>query len=82
MLSMHFPLVADERSKPFAWSWDRDAESFDLPGMTPVICSVCAGMAAMGKDGLADCRPGRAPQENQVCVKRIIANRSQSRRWR
>ncbi|MBP5996368.1 MAG: WYL domain-containing protein [Azonexus sp.] len=35
MLSMHFPLIADERSKPFGWSWDRDAASFDLPGMTP-----------------------------------------------
>jgi predicted DNA-binding transcriptional regulator YafY len=33
-LSQIFPLVVDEREKPFGWSWQRDACSFDLPGMT------------------------------------------------
>lgn len=29
-----FPLVADERNKPYGWSWQRDASSFDLPGLS------------------------------------------------
>ena len=33
-LSQIFPLVVDEREKPYGWSWQRDARSFDLPGMT------------------------------------------------
>jgi predicted DNA-binding transcriptional regulator YafY len=33
-LSQIFPLVVDERDKPFGWSWQRDAPSFDLPGLT------------------------------------------------
>ena len=28
-----FPLFADDRSKPFGWSWARDGASFDLPGL-------------------------------------------------
>ena len=34
-LSTTFPLVCDDRSKPFGWSWMRDAELFDIPGMDP-----------------------------------------------
>ncbi|WP_031598984.1 helix-turn-helix transcriptional regulator [Ferrovum myxofaciens] len=33
-LSRIFPLVLDERAKPYGWSWSRDAAGFDLPGMT------------------------------------------------
>ena len=33
-LSLIFPLVVDERSKPYGWSWSRDAAGFDLPGMS------------------------------------------------
>jgi predicted DNA-binding transcriptional regulator YafY len=33
-LSDVFPITADERDKPFGWSWLRDASSFDLPGLT------------------------------------------------
>lgn len=33
-LSRIFPLVVDERSKPFGWSWDKDARAFDLPGIS------------------------------------------------
>jgi predicted DNA-binding transcriptional regulator YafY len=33
-LSNVFPVVVDERDKPFGWSWLRDASSFDLPGLT------------------------------------------------
>jgi predicted DNA-binding transcriptional regulator YafY len=35
-LSAAFPLVADERSKPFGWSWQKDAPQFSLPGMSPL----------------------------------------------
>ncbi len=33
-LSGVFPLVVDDRVKPFGWSWQRDASSFDLPGLS------------------------------------------------
>ncbi|MBI2276856.1 MAG: WYL domain-containing protein [Dechloromonas sp.] len=33
-LSRIFPLLVDERAKPFGWSWDRDAAAFDLPGLS------------------------------------------------
>lgn len=33
-LSRIFPLLADERSKPFGWSWDKESPSFDLPGIS------------------------------------------------
>jgi predicted DNA-binding transcriptional regulator YafY len=33
-LAMIFPLVSDERSKPFGWSWQKDAPAFDLPGIS------------------------------------------------
>lgn len=29
-----FPLLADDREKPYGWSWQRDAASFDLPGLS------------------------------------------------
>lgn len=29
-----FPLVVDDRNRPFGWSWQRDASSFDLPGLS------------------------------------------------
>lgn len=29
-----FPLVVDDQDKPFGWSWQKDAASFDLPGLT------------------------------------------------
>ena len=34
-LSEIFPLTCDEREKPFGWSWQKDAPSFDLPGLSP-----------------------------------------------
>lgn len=33
-LACVFPLVADDRDKPYGWSWQRDAASFDLPGLS------------------------------------------------
>jgi predicted DNA-binding transcriptional regulator YafY len=33
-LSAAFPIECDDRSKPFGWSWQRDAPSFNLPGMS------------------------------------------------
>jgi predicted DNA-binding transcriptional regulator YafY len=32
-LSNIYPLVCDERSKPFGWSWMREADVMDIPGM-------------------------------------------------
>ena len=33
-LSSSFPLCCDSRDKPYGWSWQKDAASFDLPGLT------------------------------------------------
>jgi predicted DNA-binding transcriptional regulator YafY len=33
-LSAVFPLAVDSREKPYGWSWQRDAPSFDLPGLS------------------------------------------------
>ena len=33
-LSELFPLVSDERDKPYGWSWSKDAPVFDLPGLS------------------------------------------------
>ena len=33
-LSELFPLVSDERDKPYGWSWSRDATVFNLPGLS------------------------------------------------
>jgi predicted DNA-binding transcriptional regulator YafY len=32
-LSSMFPLALDDREKPYGWSWQKDAPSFDLPGI-------------------------------------------------
>lgn len=34
-LSKVFPLVSDEREKPYGWSWSKDAPAFSLPGLSP-----------------------------------------------
>lgn len=34
-LSGQFPLVCDERNKPYGWSWRKDARSLQIPGMSP-----------------------------------------------
>ncbi len=33
-LSVVFPLLVDDREKPFGWSWQQNAPSFCLPGLT------------------------------------------------
>ncbi len=33
-LSTVFPLICDDREKPYGWSWQREASSFDLPGLS------------------------------------------------
>lgn len=33
-LSKLFPLVSDERDKPYGWSWAKDAPTFSLPGLS------------------------------------------------
>ncbi|MBI3713742.1 MAG: WYL domain-containing protein [Burkholderiales bacterium] len=33
-LAQIFPLIVDERSKPYGWSWHKDANTFDLPGLS------------------------------------------------
>ena len=35
-LSAIFPLQADERAKPYGWSFSRDSVGFSLPGMSPL----------------------------------------------
>ncbi len=35
-LSAYFPLVCSEEAKPFRWSWQKDAPSLDLPGLSPM----------------------------------------------
>ncbi len=35
-LSGIFPLQADDRSRPYGWSWQRDAGMFAVPGMSPI----------------------------------------------
>lgn len=34
VLSETFPLCCDEREKPYGWSWQKNAPSFDLPGLS------------------------------------------------
>ena len=35
-LSEIFPLISNEKSRPYGWSWSKDAEAFALPGMSPL----------------------------------------------
>lgn len=52
-LSRSFPLALDDRSKPYGWSWLREAPSFDLPGLS----SHEALMLAMAEDYLKELLP-------------------------
>ncbi len=52
-LSRSFPLVLDDRNKPYGWSWLRDAPSFNLPGLS----SHEALMLAMAEDYLKELLP-------------------------
>lgn len=33
-LARIFPLLSDERSKPYGWSWQKDVSAFDLPALS------------------------------------------------
>ena len=35
-LSVTFPILSIEQSRPYGWSWLKDAEAFSLPGMSPL----------------------------------------------
>lgn len=35
-LSTIFPLISNDRSRPYGWSWSKDAEAFALPTMSPL----------------------------------------------
>ena len=35
-LSRLFPIVSDERSHPFGWSWEKDAQGYESPAMDPI----------------------------------------------
>jgi predicted DNA-binding transcriptional regulator YafY len=39
-LSAQFPIEVDDRSKPYGWSWQRDAPTFSMPGMSPLQAAV------------------------------------------
>ena len=39
-LSLQFPIELDDRAKPYGWSWQRDAPTFSLPGMSPLQATV------------------------------------------
>jgi predicted DNA-binding transcriptional regulator YafY len=59
-LSDVFPLYCDDREKPFGWSWQKDAASFDLPGLSvPEALTL-----AMAEQHLRDLLP--APMVDQL----------------
>ncbi|MCF8177118.1 MAG: WYL domain-containing protein [Sulfuritalea sp.] len=59
-LSEVFPLYCDDREKPFGWSWQKDAASFDLPGLSvPEALTL-----AMAEQHLRDLLP--APMVDQL----------------
>jgi predicted DNA-binding transcriptional regulator YafY len=59
-LSEVFPLHCDDREKPFGWSWQKDAPSFDLPGLSvPEALTL-----AMAEQHLRDLLP--APMVDQL----------------
>ena len=35
-LSRILPIVSDERSQPFGWSWEKDAQGYESPAMDPI----------------------------------------------
>ena len=35
-LTALFPLVSDEREKPYGWSWKQDAPALNMPGLSPM----------------------------------------------
>ncbi|MBS0557603.1 MAG: WYL domain-containing protein [Proteobacteria bacterium] len=53
-LSGSFAIVCDDREKPYGWSWQKDAPSFDLPGLTPAQ----ALTLAMAEQHLQNLLPG------------------------
>ncbi|MCO4764038.1 MAG: WYL domain-containing protein [Myxococcales bacterium] len=50
-LSAQFPLVCDDRSKPYGWSWMQGAEPIDLPGMD-VHAALAFSLASQRLQGL------------------------------
>lgn len=52
-LSNIFPLYEDDRSKPFGWSWGKDAESYIFPSLSPVQ----ALTLVLAKDHLSNLLP-------------------------
>jgi predicted DNA-binding transcriptional regulator YafY len=59
-LSSVFAIVCDDREKPYGWSWQKDAPSFDLPGLT----SAQALTLAMAEQHLQNLLP--APMLDQL----------------
>lgn len=48
-LSSVFPLVCDDRSKPYGWSWARDASALEVPALDPhaaLVLHLAAGLLA------------------------------------
>lgn len=83
-LSTIFPLVVDDRSKPFGWSWDKDAPAFDLPGLMPSE----ALTLLMARDHLRAVLPSSTMgqleghfRQAEQCIK-ATADRAALLRWR
>ena len=53
-LSGIFPLISNDRSRPYGWSWSKDAEAFALPTMSPLQ----ALTLELAHDHLATLLPG------------------------
>ena len=58
LLSGVFPLICDDRSQTFGWSWSGDAPTFDLPAMDgPTALTVRLIEQGQGDTGLANATP-------------------------
>src|SRR3546814_19511456 len=61
LLSIHFPLVLDDRSKPYGWSWAKDAHFEFMPKLTAaqaVALQLRPEERRVGKGGVRTCRSG------------------------
>ena len=57
-LSALFPLIAEDKKRPYGWSWRRDADAYTLPAMSPVqalaLCLARDHLTSLLPSGLLD----------------------------